>query len=306
MPGQHTHPFLRRSLKVAVVILVLLFFAWLTVSYIVADHLTARPWPRRPEKVPEIDWGKLESHQLLTSDGEQIAAWFIAGRDDRPVVVLLHGYQAARRSMLGSARFWARRGLSVMAISQRGHGESSGDRVDFGYSARHDVVAAVDFLGRRLPGRPILIHGRSMGAASAIFAAGEIGDPVHGYILECPYLDLRTAVWNRAQLKLPPVLDWVAFRGMIAVSPLVLPHAADISPINAIEKMPANVPLLILAGAKDRHARPHEARKLNAAAPGPSELIIFESAGHTGLKATDPQRYNRSLSQFLRRTASDG
>ncbi len=96
----------------------------------------------------------------------------------------------------------------------RAHGDSSGEFNDIGYSARLDVVAAVEFLERRRPARPILIHGTSLGAAAATFAAEELGHRVHGYVLECPYRDLRTAVWNRAEKALRrcsiglPTPDW--------------------------------------------------------------------------------------------------
>ena len=33
-----------------------------------------------------------------------------------------------------------------------------------------------------------------MGAAAAVFASGELARRVHGYVLECPYQDLKTAV----------------------------------------------------------------------------------------------------------------
>jgi alpha-beta hydrolase superfamily lysophospholipase len=82
-------------------------------------------------------------------------------------------------------------------ISLRAHGDSTGDFNDMGYSARHDVVAAVEFLERRRPGNPIVIHGLSMGAGAAVFASGELGHRIKGYVLESPYRDLKIADFRR-------------------------------------------------------------------------------------------------------------
>ena len=70
-------------------------------------------------------------------------------------------------------------------------------------AARRDVYAAVEFLERRHPGRPVIVDGNSMGAAAAIFAAGDLGHRVAAYILESPYQDLKVAVWNRIDNWLP-------------------------------------------------------------------------------------------------------
>ena len=53
------------------------------------------------------------------------------------------------------AEVLAGEGLTTMTISLRAHGDSSGQRTSFGYGARHDLIAAVEFLEREFPGRPI-------------------------------------------------------------------------------------------------------------------------------------------------------
>src|SRR5207248_5876850 len=136
-------------------------------------------------------------------DGQTLGAWFHRGPDDGPSVVILHGNRGCRRDGLPSAEFFAAHDCSVLLVSLRAHGDSTGDINDFGYSARHDVVAAVEFLEKERPGQRIIIEGHSMGAAAAIFAAAELGKRVAGYILEAPYRDLHRAVHNRATLFFP-------------------------------------------------------------------------------------------------------
>jgi alpha-beta hydrolase superfamily lysophospholipase len=187
-----------------------------------------------------------------------------------------------------------------MMITFRAHGDSSGDFDDIGYSARHDVVAAVDWIERNHPNRPLVIWGHSMGAAAAVFAAPELGERVRGYILECPYQDLHTAVRNRTEYFLPIGFDRLAYLGLLTVSPLVIPDSDKISTVKAISDVPNETPVLILAGGSDRRARPEEARALYDRVQRHGQLVIFEGADHLQLMQNEPEGYRRTILDFLR------
>ena len=245
----------------------MLLTLWLLASLAVAYRLSRRSQPPFPEPVPAVDWGKFESHRLKTIDGQQIGAWLAVGAGDAPSVLLIHGIGASRSACLSRAKMLAAQGCSVLMISLRAHGDSTGDFNDMGYSARHDIVAAVEFLERRRPEKPIIIHGLSMGAAAAVFASGELAHRVKGYMLESPYRDLKVAVRNRTANALPPLLDRIAYLGLLAVSPLVFPDLESTSPVKAISGIPIDVPVLILAGGEDPVARPDEAQAIFESCP---------------------------------------
>ncbi len=298
----------RRRVRRWLFLLALGVASWLVSSLGVAYHLTHRRSPPFAEPAPAVAWGTFESHRFPTRDGHQIGAWYSQGREDAPSVLLIHGHKGSRGNCLGRAELLAEHGCSVLLISLRAHGDSTGDFDDIGYGARHDVVAAVKFLERRRPGRPIVILGTSMGAAAATFAAEELARRVRGYILESPYLDLRRAVRNRTENELPPVLDLIAYRGLLTVAPLFLPHLAKISPHEAIRRVPVDVPILILAGQEDLSARREEAEALFNRVRSHGALLIFEGAGHLRMMDTDPIRYRRSVLGFIDavRMGSDG
>src|SRR5581483_2058454 len=172
---------------------------WLLSSYAAAYVLTRLHRPPFADAVPTVAWGSRQAFHLSTTAGEELGAWFGPGKADRPVVLLLHGNHGSRRDCLPQAEFLAGQGYGVMMISFRCHGDSTGAVNDFGYSARRDVVAAVRWLEEHQPGRPRLVWGFSLGAAAATFAAAELGERVQGYLLECPYRDLFTAVRNRTE-----------------------------------------------------------------------------------------------------------
>jgi uncharacterized protein len=295
----------RRRLRKLVLGLVLAPVVWFLTSYLVADQLTRRRGVPAAEAVPVLSWGKLQPLRLATSDGEELGAWFIEGRADRPAVVLLHGNGGRRGDGLHQAELLAAAGYPALLVTLRAHGDSTGTRNDFGYSARRDVMAAVAWLRERRPGQPVAVWGQSLGAAAAAFAAADLGPDVGGYILECPYRDLRTAVRRRTALHLPPVLDAFAYLSLLAVSPLVLPDLDRIAPVDAVSAVPGDVPVLVLAGGADRLAHPDEARALWERMAAHAELVIFEGAGHVGLRQADPERYEKTVLGFLRQAGRD-
>ena len=236
---------------------------------------------------------------MTTSDGQRIGAWYADGRDDAPSILFLHGNKGSRSHCLGRAAVLAgERGCAVLLISLRAHGDSTGDVNDIGYSARHDVVAAVDFLRERRPGKPVIVFGVSLGAAAASFAAEELGDHVQGYVLESPYQDLKTAVWHRTETYLPPILDRAAYLGLRIAALLLVPDLDAIAPVRAVVHIPAATPVLIMAGGADQLARPEEARALYDRVRPHGRLEIFPGATHHDLADVDPSRYRRLILDF--------
>ncbi len=278
----------------------ILILAWLAVSTMVTFRLTRRPRAWFPEPAPHIAWGSIQDHRLRTRDGQDIGAWFIEGRDkdNAPQVLLLHGNKGSRANSLKRAEFLVSAGYPVLMISLRAHGDSTGDFNDIGFSARLDMVAAVEFLEQRHPGRPIVVMGVSLGSAAAIFASAELSRRVRGYILESPYQDLKTAVWNRTQTFLPPVLAQIGYAGLRLVGPVLLPHLEKVSPLQAIGGIPSDVPVLILAGEADPLARPAEARALLERVTGHGRLILFSGASHHNLVESAPDDYRRVFLDF--------
>lgn len=279
---------------------VILVALWLGSSLVVAYMATRRGHPPFAESPPPLSWGRAESLRLTTSDGEELGAWFIPGRPDRPVVLLLHGHHGCRGNCLRQAEIFASAGCPTMLVSQRAHGDSSGDYNDVGYGSRRDVPAAVEWLEKNHAGRAIVIYGQSMGAASAVFAADQLGTRVRGYILESPYKDLRTAVWNRTAPL--PVFGVAAYWGLLAVSPLVLPDLDKMSPRDAAAHIPRTVPVLILAGTRDHLALPEEASAVHERVADHSQLIMINGT-HGRLQDDDPSAYRDALVGFVEKIA---
>jgi len=91
---------------------------------------------------------------------------------NRAAVVVLHGSGTTRSNVLDQAAVLAKHGFGVLMIDARGHGDSGGDAMDFGWHGDDDVGAAARYLMSRAdvdPGR-IGAVGLSMGGEEAIGA----------------------------------------------------------------------------------------------------------------------------------------
>jgi alpha-beta hydrolase superfamily lysophospholipase len=278
---------------------VVLLVAWLAVSAAVAYKLTRRPRAPFVESTFQFSWAALESLRLRTSDGLEIGAWFLAGRDEGPSVILLHGYGGCRKDSISLAKMLAQEGCSILVITLRAHGDSDGIVNDVGYSARHDVVAAVACLEQRRPGQPIFVQGTSLGAAAAIYAGGELQTRVAGYVLECPFRDIRSAVRNRTSAFLPFPLDDIAYAGLNVVGPIFLPEMERMAPVDRVTEIPASVPLLIMAGGRDNRARPEEVEAIYRRVASHAQFVLFPEASHGQFCVQGGDTYRKAVLGFL-------
>ena len=274
--------------------------AWLVASAFVAWRLTRRPAPRSVAELPTKLAIDVESLSLQTSDGEELGAWFVPCERATAAAIVLHGYGESRRASRPEIELLHRRGLYVLAITLRGHGDSSGATLDFGYSSRLDVLAAIDWMADRSPDLPIYLVGRSYGAASILYAAPDLDSRVAGLLLEQPYRDLQAATWHRLEARLWPGFDVLAYEGLRLWSGAFLDvPTATLAPIDFAGRLPADLPVVVIVGGNDRRAPPRETRELAENTPRLVEFVEFPGAGHVSLLKADPTRYEAALDRLL-------
>jgi alpha-beta hydrolase superfamily lysophospholipase len=295
-------------------LLALLACAWLASTGIVTWQLLHRARPPFVEHPSAALAERVESVRLATRDGEELGAWWSRGAEGSPVVLLLHGNGGSRSEMSALIEWLVSQRVSVLAVTLRAHGDSSGELNDVGWSARSDVLAAVEFIERHAPAAQrqapaaerhrlaprIVIFGRSLGAAAAIYAAGELGARVSAYVLEAPYRDLGSAVHVRLRNALPPPLDAIAFAGMSLWARAWLAVDVDaLSPLDRITDVPRDVPIVFFTGTRDDRAHAADVEEIARRAAGHAEVVRFEGAGHGNLHAFDRERFESALARVL-------
>ena len=116
-----------------------------------------------------------------------------------------------------------------------------------------------------------------MGAATACFAAEELGPRVAGYVLDSCYADIETATRNRTRNSLPPGVEWVAYRSLHLWSPIFLPDCERIAPARA--KFPATAAVTVAVGRLDTKATPAESAAIAAGIGPRAKLVVFGKGG---------------------------
>lgn len=149
---------------------------------------------------------RLEQADYFAVDGEQL--YFVMHPTDQPLRgrVLLAGPFASERPhryipWTAWARHLAKAGYEVMRFDYRGVGESTGRFEDFDFQSwSDDIEYCANWLNRRAPAAPLIIHGLGMGAllANRLFTRG-LGDICLAWL---PPKSAREMLFDQLKLKL--------------------------------------------------------------------------------------------------------
>jgi fermentation-respiration switch protein FrsA (DUF1100 family) len=255
---------------------------------------------------PPADLGA-EVVTIASPSGSELKAWFIAGRPGGGAVVLLHGVNANRLAMLRRARLFKAEGFSVLLFDFQAHGESAGTRITFGRLEGLDAAAAVAFVRARAPGERVGAVGSSLGGAAAVLGPAPLA--VDALVLESVYSEIGTAIANRIQVVLGPIVGGIVARPTAWLFELVLPpflgmNPVDLRPIDHMAKITA--PLLMAAGTRDDRTTMAETMAMFARAPEPKSLWIVEGMGHVDLEGYAPEDYRARVVTFLTERLATG
>lgn len=223
------------------------------------------------------------------------SAWFLPASPSRACVLLLHGVRSNRRSMLKRARFLVHHGYSSLLIDLQAHGESPGDYISYGHLESDDVRHAIAFLQQHKLCAKVAILGRSLGGAAAILAQPPLA--VDAMIVEASFGSIEEAISNRLVKRYGALGAW--FTPLLAYQiPLRLNiDLQRLDPSEAIKHV--TVPILILAGDKDRRTLLHETKRLYKNAAGEKRLWVVRGARHQDLHQYAKILYEKRILGFL-------
>jgi pimeloyl-ACP methyl ester carboxylesterase len=256
---------MRKIVKVALGILAVLFLLRM-----LDDFVRQSIYPAPRVLVPPAP-APLEEVGFDLPTGERIVAWAYADPElpaGRPVVVFFHGNgeNLATMSLSGTFDELARLRVAWIAVDYPGYGRSTGDPSEEGVMAAAD--AAVNWLRERHPGRPLVLCGWSLGAATAIGTAARHPEHVRGLIALSPWTSL-------------PDVARLHFPGFLVKSMLRERYDS----LAAAQKV--RVPALVIHGEVDNLIPAAQGREVAAAFPQPARWVPVPSAGHNDLLARD-------------------
>ncbi|CFW98207.1 C [Candidatus Filomicrobium marinum] len=197
---------------------------------------------------------------IKTSDGEELAGWYLAPQADQPVFLFMHGKRGELEQRDERWRKIRDHGAGVLAFSYRGFPGSTGAPSESGLHL--DALAAYNWLRERHAAEDIVLHGYSLGTAVAIHLATEV--PASALILEAPF----TAIVDVAAERYP----W------LPVHFLMVDQFRSYDEIQNVK-----MPLLIVHGNQDKSVPYEQAQRLYARANEPKTFVSMPGSTHVSL-----------------------
>jgi fermentation-respiration switch protein FrsA (DUF1100 family) len=248
---------------------------------------------------------------------------FTAIPKSNKTLIVIHGL-GENRLMSGRTeilvRYFIPRGYNLLAFDLRGHGESEGDLITFGYYEKYDVTGAIEYLKERgIEGQRIGLIGFSMGAITAIEAAGK-DDRVNVLIADSAIRDLKLFVsedLNNLSNDLDVLLNnlgGTSYCSILRYLPLknkIIPITAslyglkinEVSPMNTARKINKK-PILLIHSKSDKfipYRNSEDIFKSIEYNPN-TALWLTEKADHIDSLKMYPLEYLKKIENFLEKS----
>lgn len=268
-------------------------------------QIAGRNWARKREGFKEAT--------IQAMDGLILWAALVPGAEDcHRWAVCMHGYHDSYESMGAIARHYNDMGWHVLMPDQRGHGQSEGDYVGWGFDERLDLVGWVNWILRRDPEAEILLHGVSMGAATVLMATGgPLPDQVKAAVSDCSYTTIEAEmrhILGQLRAELPTPLPLPAGLLFSALRKTALRRARfdlrEAAPVQAVAR--SRTPTLFIHGVADDFVPAAMMGKLYQAARCPKSFLWMPDAGHAASVGTNETLYWTAVSTFLQDYLPDG
>ena len=276
-----TSPGLLRTVRLAVLALVLLLFAS---EY---SNLIDRYFIFHPDSDLYADPAEMgldfEEVRFTAADGVTLHGWFVPGSDGA-TLVLLHGNAGNISGRLRRlADLHRRLGMNVLIFDYRGYGLSEGRPSEKGTYL--DAEAALDYLGSRgdVDQDRIALFGHSLGTAIAVETA--VRRDVYALLLESPFTSIRAMARH----------NYPFFPGIGAILRRKYDSLSKIEDIRA--------PLMVLHGDRDDTVPIRMGRELYEAAAEPKRFHPIAGADHDDADVVGGDAYYEAIAAFLRDAA---
>ena len=243
-----------------------------------------------------------EDVTIPSFDGTRLFGWWMNAGRRAATIVILHGVKKNRTDVLRAALVLRRAGFNVLLFDGRGHGDSEGRYVTYGFYERRDVESAIEWLvkQKKINRNRVGLAGESMGAAIALQVAAH-NPLIRAVWADSPFASLRriTEEFVKRATRLPgavlnPVL-WTTiqmanYRGKFDV------HSVDPLALAAQIKCP----VYLVHGTADQLIATAHSESIYAALGGEKEIWFVEGAGHARSIRFVKREYSERLTRFFR------
>lgn len=248
-----------------------------------------------------LETAKTQKISLTTDDGYRLVAEeFVTDKESHKWLLLLHGYTGWKEEMYQFAYWYNAEGYHIIAPDLRCQGESEGDFIGMGWTDHYDCNMWIDYILSQDPDAKIVLHGQSMGAATALMMTGEesLSENVVAVVSDCSYTDAYSMFAEKIEdwFNLPafPIVDTAC----IVLKARGGYNLKDASAINAVQN--SSTPTLFIHGSDDAMISVQMTKDLYETASCAKKLLIVEGAGHAQSQDKAPDAYYGAIRDFLR------
>lgn len=244
-------------------------------------------------------------YSIKSTDGLDLKAFFIpsSSTGQKVFVVIAHGYNSKNKDLGAFVKFFNEEmNFNVLAPDNRGHGDSGGKYIGFGWHDRSDYIEWVKFLiktyGKDIK---ILLFGISMGGSTVLMLSGEkLPKNVKAIISDCAYTSAMDvlAYQLKRQYGLPPI-------PLIYITSLITKIKAGyfLSEASAIKQVKkATLPILFIHGREDTFVPFEMVHRLYEACASDKKLLEVDEAGHGEGFIKNNDKYREAVKEFIRGT----
>lgn len=260
-----------------------------------------QPTPVEKEGIEWVDSQSFETWSIISNDGLRLTAYFIpAKQKTTKTVVLAHGYTSRGKDMGSFAKFFSEKlGYNVLMPDDRGHGNSEGDYIGFGWPDRKDYLIWLEKVVERV-GRDaqIVLHGISMGGATVMMLSGEVLPmQVKAIVEDCGY----TSVQDQLSYQLKRMYHLPSFPILNSTSLLCkLKAGYNFTEASALAQIKKNkLPILFIHGDEDTFVPTEMVWRLYSACTSEKEIYIVKGAGHGMAYWIEKDYYESKVRSFL-------
>ncbi len=221
-----------------------------------------------------------EDIYITSYDSLKLHGYYIPSMEKKSnnLAIVVHGYQSKATDMIIIGQMYVKMGFQVILIDLRGHGLSEGSFTTFGFYEKYDLKKWINYaLHTYGADLNILIHGVSMGAASAMMVTGlDIPNNVKFLLLDSGFTSVKKTFTNARKnngLKF-------FFPGLSLI--IYSKHKFILRQVNPEKYMrKSTIPFLIIQGGQDKVVPISMGERLLSVSPAlQKKMIVINEAKH--------------------------
>ena len=126
------------------------------------------------------------------ADLKLVADYVPAAKPTNKTVVVAHGYMNTKEFMAPQIKMFHDAGFNVLAPDDRGHGQSQGNYIGYGWPDRLDYLKWINqIIKKQGQQSQIALYGVSMGGATVMYLSGEkLPSQVKSIVEDCGYTSI--------------------------------------------------------------------------------------------------------------------